>query len=101
MYHQYKLHKQLQSTNPKFNSSIKWTNNHEMSKIPTKQNKVGWDKNFVGLYFYEPCKILAYIKYESKMHPLPTTITSFLMPLQNVSAIETLEKLPINSWLKL
>jgi len=47
----------------------------------------------VYIFAYEPCKILAYIKYEFKMHPLPTTITSFFMPLQNVSAIETLKKL--------
>jgi hypothetical protein len=54
---------------------------------------VGIKTPLIYIFAYEPCKILAYIRYESKMYPLPTTITSFLMPLQNVSAIETLKTL--------
>lgn len=68
----------------------------KFQKTKFQQSKIKWGgikTLLVYIFAYEPCKILAYIKYKSKMHPLPTTITSFLMPLQNVSAIETLEKL--------
>jgi hypothetical protein len=54
---------------------------------------VGIKTLLVYIFAYEPCKILAYIKYEYKMHPLPTNITSLFMPLQNVNAIKTLKKL--------
>jgi hypothetical protein len=54
---------------------------------------VGIKTPLVYIFVYELCKILAYSRYESKMHPLPTTITSLFMPLQNVNAIKTLKQL--------
>jgi hypothetical protein len=67
--------------------------NSRKKHIQQGQRKWGENQTSIGLYFfYEPCKKLAYIRYETKMSFVANNY-NILMPLQINIAIESLKTL--------